>query len=119
MLGEGREVSFTPTGSSMLPFIHGGKDSVTLRLLPDIKVGNIVLARLKGPRYVLHRVVGMDGDSLSLMGDGNLGHGEKCAGADVLGTVVAINGRKPSRGIFWRTLKPIRRYLLAIYRRII
>jgi len=71
LLEEGREVSFTPLGNSMLPFIRGGKDSVRLCKKPSVEVGDIVLARLPG-RYVLHRVVGMEGERLTLMGDGNL-----------------------------------------------
>lgn len=119
LLAEGREVSFTPKGTSMLPFIRGGRDSVTLKKLAEVKVGDIVLVRLPDSRYVLHRVWSLDGDSLELMGDGNLVGKEKCRLADVMGTTVSINGRKPTRGRLWRTLKPFRRYLLGIYRRII
>lgn len=119
LLAEGREVSFTPKGTSMLPFIRGGRDSVTLKKLAEVKVGDIVLVRLPDSRYVLHRVWSLDGDSLELMGDGNLAGTEKCRLTDVMGTAVSINGRKPTRGRLWRALKPFRRYLLGIYRRII
>jgi hypothetical protein len=119
LLQEGREVSFTPKGNSMLPFIRGGKDSVTLRRMVAIKVGDIVLARLDKGQYVMHRVIGIEGDRLTLMGDGNLSECEQCAATDVIGTAVAINGHKPSRGRIWHRLKPLRRYILAIYRRII
>ena len=118
LLAEGREVSFTPLGSSMLPFIRGGRDTVTLRVLPHIETGDIVLARLSGPRYVLHRVVDRNRSLLTLMGDGNLRGTESCTRDDVLGTVVAINGHKPTQGILWRTLRPFRRILLFLYRRI-
>ena len=119
LLAEGREVAFTPKGTSMLPFIRGGRDSVTLKKLAEVKVGDIVLVRLPDSRYVLHRVWSLDGDRVELMGDGNLAGTEKCRLADVMGTTVSINGRKPTRGRLWRTLKPFRRYLLGIYRRII
>ena len=122
LMEEGREVNFTPLGSSMLPFIKGGKDSVILRKMPSVEVGDIVLVRLDGPRYVLHRIIRKDGDNLTLMGDGNIAGTEKCSTADVLGTVTAIiKGKRkvtPGKGGWWRTLKPIRRYILAIYRRI-
>ena len=122
LMNEGREVNFTPLGSSMLPFIQGGKDSVVLRKMPDVEVGDIVLVRLAGPRYVLHRIIEKDGINITLMGDGNLSGTEKCTTDDVLGTVTAvIKGKRkviPGKGRWWRTLKPIRRYLLAIYRRI-
>ena len=70
LLEEGREVVITPLGNSMLPFIRGGKDEVTLKVMPHIEVGDIVLARLPGPSYVLHRVVDRNRSLLTLMGDG-------------------------------------------------
>ena len=122
LMKEGREVNFTPLGSSMLPFIRGGKDSVVLRKMPDVEVGDIVLVRMEGPRYVLHRIIEKDGKNITLMGDGNLAGTEKCTVDDVLGTVTAVLKAKrritPGKGRWWRALKPIRRYLLAIYRRI-
>ena len=119
LLCEGREVSFTPLGASMLPFIRGGRDTVTLRKLAEVNVGDIVLARLAGKRYVMHRVIGRDGDNLTLMGDGNLRGVESCTVDDVLGTVVLIGSRKPGSGKIWRMLKPLRRIILGIYRRLI
>lgn len=117
LLQEGRDVQLTPLGNSMLPFIIGGKDSVTLRKLPEIEVGDIVLARLTDTRYVLHRVIAVDGDRLTLMGDGNLVGTEPCKKSDILGTVITVNGHKPTKGVIWGKLKPARRYLLAFYRR--
>ncbi len=116
LLGEGRDVSLTPLGRSMLPFIVGGKDTVTLRKMATIQVGDIVLAHLADTRYVLHRVISTDDDIITLMGDGNLVGTERCHKSDILGTVVTINGKKPTKGIIWGKLKPIRRYLLALYR---
>jgi hypothetical protein len=122
LLDEGRDVTFTPLGSSMLPFIRGGKDSVTLRKMPSAQVGNIVLVRLPG-RYVLHRIIALEGEKVTLMGDGNLVGTENCTTADIMGTVTAIQKGKrsvtPGKGRFWRALKPFRRYILAIYRRLI
>lgn len=122
LLDEGREVVFTPLGSSMLPFIRGGKDSVTLRKKDTAEVGDIVLVRLPG-RYVLHRIIALDGEKVTLMGDGNLVGTEACTRADIMGTVMLIQRGKrsvvPGDGRFWRVLKPFRRYILGIYRRLI
>ena len=122
LMNEGREVSFTPLGSSMLPFIKGGKDSVRLKKMPDVQTGDILLVRLPGPRYVLHRLIRKEGSELTLMGDGNLAGVEKCTVGDVLGTVTAIVKKDrtvvPGKGRLWRVLKPFRRYILGIYRRI-
>ena len=121
---EGREVTLRPLGNSMLPFIRGGRDSVRLKKMPTVTVGDMLLVRLNGPRYVLHRLIAREGERLTLMGDGNLAGTESCTTADVLGTVTAIErGRrviKPGNGRWWRRIPPFfRRYILAIYRRII
>ena len=118
LLEEGREVVITPLGDSMLPFIRGGKDEVTLKAMPHVDVGDIVLARLPGPTYVLHRVVDRNRSLLVLMGDGNVRGMESCTRDDVMGTVTSINGIPPGDGMIWRYLKPFRRILLAIYKRL-
>lgn len=121
LMNEGRDVMLTPLGSSMLPFIRGGKDSIRLRKMPDVAVGDIVLARLPG-RYVLHRVIERNDRKLTLMGDGNIAGTEACSTEDVMGSVVGIvrNGkeRPAGKGRLWHFLKPVRRYILAIYRRL-
>ena len=83
-----------------------------------MEVGDIVLARLAGPRYVLHRVVDRNRSLLTLMGDGNLRGTESCTRDDVIGVVTTINGVPPGDGLMWRYLKPFRRILLAVYKRV-
>ena len=122
-LDKGREAVITPTGNSMLPFIRGGRDRVVLRKAPSVAPGDIVLARLDG-RYVLHRVLSVSDGVLTLMGDGNIRGTETCTSADVIGTAVEIirpDGRRrtPGKGRLWQAVKPVRRYILAIYRRLI
>ena len=122
VLQSGREAVILPTGNSMLPFIRGGVDRVVLRARPDVAVGDIVLVRIDG-NYLLHRVYAREGDALTLMGDGNLAGTERCTVADVLGTVSEIirpSGRRitPGPGRFWRWLRPLRRVILGVYRRL-
>ena len=123
VLQEGREAVILPTGRSMLPFIREGVDRVVLRKKDSYAVGDIVLARFDG-RYILHRIVALDGDAVTLMGDGNLSGRERGRTGDIVGTVSAIirpDGRRrtPGKGRLWRALLPVRRYLLAIYKRLI
>ena len=123
VLQEGREAILTPTGNSMLPFIRSGRDRVILRKQDNYAVGDIVLAHFGG-RYILHRIVALDGDAVTLMGDGNLQGQEKGRTDGIVGKVTAVirpDGRRrvPGKGRVWRALKPVRRYLLAIYRRLI
>lgn len=123
LLAAGSDVTLLTKGNSMLPFIRGGRDRVVLRRQDGMAAGDIVLARIGG-RYVLHRVLGVSGTHLTLMGDGNIRGTESCMASDVIGTVVEIirpDGRRcsPGKGRVWRALKPVRRYILAIYRRLI
>ena len=128
LIKEGSQVAFTPKGFSMLPFIRGGRDTVLLTAPEEINIRDIVLARVAPNRYVLHRVINISEGEVELMGDGNLVGTERCRLEDVLalaleirkdGKTIDCRSRKHLRraGIWW-ALKPIRRYLLAVYRRI-
>lgn len=126
LLSEGKEVRFTPSGVSMRPFIEGDKDSVILAPLNRApQRGDILLAQVQTlcgrTTYVLHRLIRIEGEQLTLMGDGNLAGTETCSRADVIGIVTRIESpkgrRKPiTRGFLWYGLRPLRKYLLKIYR---
>lgn len=123
LLSRGIEVVLMTKGNSMLPFIRGEKDSVNLKRFSAVKVGDIVLARIAPQRYVLHRIFAIDGDAVTLMGDGNLVGTESCRLGDILGTVTEIirpggSRKRVTSGALWRKLLPVRRYLLWIYRKI-
>ncbi|MBR4728660.1 MAG: S24/S26 family peptidase [Prevotella sp.] len=128
LVGEGVCVTLPVNGNSMLPFIIGGRESVILQKPRDTKVGDVVLAWVQGGYYVVHRIIAADGDTLTLMGDGNLAITEQCAKDDIKALVthvVDVNGRRHEIDNLWRHwaarlwwhLRPIRRYLLALYRR--
>ena len=130
LVDDGVSVTFPVKGTSMLPFIIGGKESVILQKVSKINVGDVVLAWVDGCRYVVHRVISIDGEQVVLMGDGNIVGVEHCTLSDVkaLAThVVSRKGRKRDLYASWRQrasrlwwhLRPIRRYILAIYRRLI
>jgi hypothetical protein len=128
LVNEGRPVTFPVKGYSMLPFIIGGRDSVDLVKPGTPKVGDVVLAWVEQSRYVIHRIIRIDGDRVTLMGDGNVRGVEHCLVSDVaaLALNVVTPGKKHRhlyskwmlRGcrLWWRLL-PVRRWLLAIYRR--
>ena len=124
LIGEGKEVRFTPSGVSMRPFIEGDKDSVILAPVQTPRIGDILLAQVTNtpsPIYVLHRLVRVEGGIYILQGDGNLQGEEQCARANIIGVVTHIETprgrRKPlTRGRLWHWLFPCRRFLLKIYR---
>lgn len=129
MLANGVSVVLRVKGNSMLPFIVGDKDSVELYKCGSVSENDMVLAHLKNDNYVLHRVIGIEGNHVTLMGDGNIRGTEHCTLDDICGTVLYIlkyKGKKidcHSSGFLkksarWRKLLPFRRYILGIYRRL-
>ncbi len=129
LVEDGMSVTFPVKGNSMLPFIIGGKESVILQKPSQPQVGDVVLAWVEGCRYVVHRIIRIDGSQVVLMGDGNPAGVEHCTIGDVKAKathVVGVDGRqhdlysKPRMlGVrIWRVLLPVRRYILGVYRRV-
>ena len=129
LVQKGVTVTFPVTGQSMLPFIIGGKESVILHRPGLIDVGDVVLAWVDGNRYVVHRIIKLDYDRVTLMGDGNVAVTEHCRLNDIKARVThVVSADNKKRDLYsrwrvraaklWYWLRPIRRYLLAIYRRL-
>lgn len=130
IIAQGESVVLLTKGNSMLPFIVGERDSVELSpVSEELKIGDIVLARTENPtRYVIHRIVEINNEVVTLMGDGNILGREWCTLSDIAALVTAII--KPKKRVdpnsrsqrfwakVWRVLCPVRRYLLAIRRRL-
>ena len=127
LVSEGIAVTFPVNGRSMLPFIVGGSESVILEKPHPAQVGDVVLAFVENCRYVVHRIVKIDGENVTLMGDGNLYGVERCRLQDIKATathVVGKNGKRRSldsrqsrrRAALWRKLQPARKWLLLVYR---
>ena len=127
-LDEGQRVILPVKGNSMLPFIIGDRESVELVKPDHVAVGDVVLAWINGCRYVVHRIIRIENNQIQLMGDGNLSGDEYCLISDVKARadyVIGQNGKKHylythrrvQASHLWWKLKPLRRYILAIYRR--
>ena len=128
LVNEGLAVTMLVKGRSMLPFILGGLESVVLTRPEHIVPGDVVLARIGEAHYVLHRVMEISDGRVVLMGDGNIRGREVCRPEDVLARadeVVGEDGRhrrldtpaQKRRARLWRRLLPVRRWILAVYRR--
>ena len=127
LVNEGIEVIFPVNGRSMRPFIEGGRDSVLLVKPVDVKPMDIVLARVGDGRYVVHRILSIVGERVTLMGDGNLMGRETCECKEIYAKVTHVvtpKGKKillytPFRHFvqkMWVKVLPLRRYLLKFYR---
>ena len=133
LLREGRTVKIAVRGNSMRPYLVHERDYVMMqgisadsRSNPAIVNGAVVLAELEPHHYVLHRIVRISGDSVTLQGDGNTTF-EQCRISDILG--VARSFIRKGRTIedkadsfsyrlysaFWTNTLCIRRYLLELH----
>ena len=109
--------------------MEDNRDKALLTKPLNVKTGDPVLAEIAPGHFVLHRIVAIDGQKVTLRGDGNLSD-EHCQLSDIRASVVGFyrKGRTTldrTDGTKWRVyswlwmhLYPIRRYLLAFYRRI-
>ncbi len=129
LVNAGHTVTLPLRGVSMRPFLEDGRDKALLTKATMPKVGEPVLALIDKRYYVLHRVVGIEGDKVTLLGDGNLSP-ERCTVDDVVASVIGfyrkgssqldtVKGRKwKAYSWIWMRLRPVRRWLLAFYRRV-
>lgn len=127
LVDEGVQVTLPVNGRSMYPFIIGGRESVVLVKPQKLRVGHVVLARVEGGRHVVHRIVRIDGDRITLMGDGNLQGREHCCVDGVKALAIQVVGetgkKRPLYGFcgnlcakIWYMARPVRRYMLKIFR---
>lgn len=127
-INEGRSVKLSVKGNSMRPFIFQG-DTITLEPISELRVGDIVLAQVRPNNFLVHRTISIEGKFITLRGDGNIGITEECMNHDIIAQVTMVERKKNGAKIdprtpkqlrysaIWQLLFPIRRYLLAIGKR--
>lgn len=128
---EGHNVILPLRGWSMRPFLEHERDRALLSKANCVNKGDIVLAEVAPDHFVLHRIVKIDGDRVTLLGDGNL-KPEHCKVTDIRAKAIGFyrKGReqldRPEQ-LKWRIYSSfwmhqpllLRRCLLYIYRRLI
>lgn len=132
LIGKGHSVTLPLRGYSMRPFLEDGRDKAVLDVADtnSLRRGDVVLAFLPESKYVIHRIIEISENGITLLGDGNLTP-EHCTRDDILAIVTGFY-RKDLRNLcsvksvkwrvyswLWMILRPVRRYLLAFYRRVI
>ena len=72
LIAEGQSVEMTVRGFSMRPFLRNERDVVVLSPIASeqLRCGMVVLFRYRGA-HVLHRIVRIEGEMLTMEGDGN------------------------------------------------
>ena len=93
VLASGGQFSFIPGGVSMRPTLNGTDDEVTVIAPVTVSKHDIVLFRRCDGQYVLHRVVGVHGDTFTVVGDNQI-DAEHIGRGDILAVVVAYSTRR-------------------------
>lgn len=128
LVQDGVSVTFPVKGRSMLPFIIGGRESVILQKPGSLQRGQVVLAQVGPDRYVVHRIIKIEPDRITLMGDGNICGTESCTPSNVLAIATHVVDEKGKRRTLeskgqmfkakvWFRIRPLRRIILAVLRR--
>ena len=100
-----------PKGVSMLPTIKGDVDTVTLECPDSLKCGDIVLYKRESGQVVLHRIVKISGDELTLCGDAHTDFEVGIKADDVVARVKEI--KKGERIIKRGSFAYLRFYLIS------
>ena len=91
VLESGGEFRIYPKGTSMLPLLRAGTDSVVLeKPTGNLKRGDIAFYIRDNGAYVLHRVIKSEGDSYTLCGDNQLTLEKGITNRNIIGVVTRI-----------------------------
>ena len=125
LLSAGKEVSFVPSGTSMIPLILGGRDQITLKRFssPPAKY-DVPLYRRSDGSFVLHRIIGTCIDGYIMCGDHQTAKEYPVKPEDIIAVMVSVdrNGRHIDCNSFgykaysriWSFLRPVRPVLFKI-----
>ena len=117
ILLEGSSVKVSVKGQSMLPFFRSGA-TVLLRPIreSDFRKYNVVMADA-GRNFVIHRIIALDGEKVTLLGDGNI-YGTETMSRDKVYGIIDCSRTHPFLAKLWLLIRPLRKYPLWIIRRI-
>lgn len=125
-LDAGGTVTFNPCGTSMLPMLRDGDDTVVLtKPKGRLHLFDLPLYRRKDGKYVLHRVVNFGSDgSYTMCGDNQFTTEKGITDDDIIGVVTAfyrkgkeytVNSKKYKAYLeFMFYSKPFRRVIRAV-----
>lgn len=128
VVSRGYSATIPLRGYSMRPFLEDKRDKAVLTKVEYIKKNDVVLAHV-GNKYMLHRIIAINGENITLLGDGNITP-EHCLRNDIIAIAIGFyrKGRKKMDSThsvkwklysaIWTRLLPIRRYLLFVYRHV-
>lgn len=129
LLQEGERINITIKGNSMLPFIVAERDRITLvkATASSLRKGRVVVAHVSDKTYYLHRIARIDGDVVTLRGDGNPYSRESCHVSSILAEAVALERKGKiytESSVAWKAVQKLwpsnpflRRFLLFVWKK--
>ncbi len=120
----GASVRFTVTGNSMFPLFANRRDQVTVSAPEDIRKYDIVLHRRADGTYILHRVIAVRGDVLTIAGDNETERENGVKTSQVIAKVTGFTRRGREFSVnnplyraysrVWLAVFPARHIILAV-----
>lgn len=126
-LQEHMDVIIPITGTSMLPLLRAGRDRVMLTAAnaDALKAGDIPLYRRRNGQFVLHRVVAVEPDGYTMLGDSQTTCEPGIQPDQILAVVKGVYHGERYRPVthwcyrmyvrVWAALRPVRGPLLRVY----
>ncbi len=127
ILAAGGSAEITVSGISMYPMLRDGISQVRLTAAADLHVGDLPLYRRENGAYVLHRIVGRDGEKFICCGDNQWHIETGVERTQIVAVVTDFKRTERWRSCdsrvyrlyvwLWIRLRPLRRLLLGGTRR--
>lgn len=131
LVERGESFEMVVTGYSMLPLLGYGRDRIVLHRTTDTEdiMHRAAMFRMADRRIIVHRVIRIEDDMVTLQGDGNIQQREQCRRSEIIGVVDSVirqNGIRVSCTSRWWRIREriwlgqpriVRRYALALMRR--
>lgn len=124
LVSQGKQVKFTITGNSMFPMLVNRRDMVTLSAPVDIKKYDVVLHQRKDGTYILHRVIGKKGNTLTIAGDNETVREKNVDISQVIAVAVSFErkgktftvdcGAYRIYSVIWLWVFPVRHFILNV-----
>ena len=127
-LKENKKIKMVVQGNSMFPFLRNGDEVLLAPTQPDfLKSGSIVLAKTE-IGIVLHRIININENFVTLAGDGNISQIEHTNVKDIYGILEKICRKDKCWVVssclqnflwkMWHLLRPIRNILMPLLKRL-
>ena len=112
LISEGKTVSLTVKGNSMNPFMVHLRDQMTLGPWKeeDLRKGTVALVLDTHGNHLIHRIIRVDENTVTLLGDGNVCQTETATKDNVIGIMYSIDrkGRTYTpQSLAWRIYSAI------------